>query len=320
MGIHPLEAVEQLAERAKEINRKRLIELNNRDLQKTELKMTKEFVKCWNHTIGVPATTIANGRAVVNNADALWRPKYCLAKMANTYSRNTAKNTEHENQECRTKNPRMVWNALGCDYGVTLRERFKSNNLTFVDELIAERLSGEIVESPTTQAMMQALWWSRWPWTPTKTRRAPMHVKWDSYSRPTRLVGHQSRCVVYENNVPIGGVEIKCPSTKKHVEYFQGRCPHNTNRKWCTTWLWLTHCNGLTLFFDPRIQKNLFIFRVNRNDPQIEMDLEMRKQSYLKFWDKLQTYERQITEWFRILASGQRIFQSDGQTARHWYD
>lgn len=30
---HPLEAVKQLAERAKEINRKRLIELNNRDLQ-----------------------------------------------------------------------------------------------------------------------------------------------------------------------------------------------------------------------------------------------------------------------------------------------
>lgn len=31
---YPLDTVEQLAERAKEINRKRLIELNNRDLQK----------------------------------------------------------------------------------------------------------------------------------------------------------------------------------------------------------------------------------------------------------------------------------------------
>ena len=30
---YPLEAVKQLAARAKEINRKRLIELNNRDLQ-----------------------------------------------------------------------------------------------------------------------------------------------------------------------------------------------------------------------------------------------------------------------------------------------
>ena len=30
---HPMEAIEQLAQRVKEINRKRLIELNNRDLQ-----------------------------------------------------------------------------------------------------------------------------------------------------------------------------------------------------------------------------------------------------------------------------------------------
>jgi hypothetical protein len=35
---HPLETVEQLAERAKEINRKRLIELNNRDLQQNGIE------------------------------------------------------------------------------------------------------------------------------------------------------------------------------------------------------------------------------------------------------------------------------------------
>jgi len=46
--------------------------------------------------------------------------------------------------------------------------------------------------------------------------------------------------------------------------------------------------------FDPRISKNLFIFRVHRNDPDIQLDLEMRKMEYLKFWDKLQKYERKI--------------------------
>lgn len=35
---HPLETVEQLAERAKEINRKRLIELNNRDLRENGIE------------------------------------------------------------------------------------------------------------------------------------------------------------------------------------------------------------------------------------------------------------------------------------------
>ena len=35
---YPLEAVEALAARAKEINRKRLIELNNRDLQQNGIE------------------------------------------------------------------------------------------------------------------------------------------------------------------------------------------------------------------------------------------------------------------------------------------
>jgi hypothetical protein len=35
---HPLEAVEQLAERAKEINRNRLIELNQRDLKENGIE------------------------------------------------------------------------------------------------------------------------------------------------------------------------------------------------------------------------------------------------------------------------------------------
>jgi len=44
--------------------------------------------------------------------------------------------------------------------------------------------------------------------------------------------------------------------------------------------------------FDPRISKNFFKFRIHRTDPQIEMDLEMRKMEYLKFWDKLKKYRR----------------------------
>jgi hypothetical protein len=46
--------------------------------------------------------------------------------------------------------------------------------------------------------------------------------------------------------------------------------------------------------FDPRISKNLFIFRVHRDDPDVSLDLEMRKMEYLKFWDKLQKYEQKI--------------------------
>ena len=35
---YPMEAVEELAQRAKEINRKRLIELNNRDLRENGIE------------------------------------------------------------------------------------------------------------------------------------------------------------------------------------------------------------------------------------------------------------------------------------------
>ena len=46
---------------------------------------------------------------------------------------------------------------LGVITGSRCANIFKSNNLTFIDELIAERLSGEIIESPTTQAMQHGI-------------------------------------------------------------------------------------------------------------------------------------------------------------------
>ena len=48
--------------------------------------------------------------------------------------------------------------------------------------------------------------------------------------------------------------------------------------------------------FDPRVQKKLLTFRIHRNDPDVEMEIEMRKMKYLEFWNKLQKYERQILE------------------------
>lgn len=188
---------------------------------------------------------------------------------------------------------------LGVITGSRCKNVFRSNNLSFIDELIAERLSGDIVESPTTQAMMHGILMEP--------------VALDAYKQKTgndaREVGfciHDNLdylaispdALVYENGTPIGGVEIKCPSTKKHIEYIrQGKVPAEYISQVMHYFIVVDSLEWVDFVsFDPRIQKNLFIFRVNRNDPQIEMDLEMRKQSYLKFWDKLQTYERQITE------------------------
>ena len=46
---------------------------------------------------------------------------------------------------------------LGVITGSRCKNVFKSANLSFIDELIAERLSGDIIESPTTEAMRHGI-------------------------------------------------------------------------------------------------------------------------------------------------------------------
>jgi hypothetical protein len=104
--------------------------------------------------------------------------------------------------------------------------------------------------------------------------------------------------LVYEDGVPIGGVEIKCPSSKKHIEYLRGgKVPAHLQTSSDALLFVVDSIQWVDFVsFDPRISKNLFIFRVRRDDPDVALDLEMRKMEYLKFWDKLKKYERQILE------------------------
>ena len=188
---------------------------------------------------------------------------------------------------------------LGVITGSRCKNVFKSNNLSFIDELIAERLSGEIIESPTTAAMRHGIMME-----PVALDEYRMRTGYDA--REIGFCIHDNLdylaispdALVYENDTPIGGVEIKCPSTKNHIQYIRmNKVPAEYLSQVLHYFIVIDSLEWVDFVsFDPRIQKNLFIFRVNRNDPQIQMDLEMRKQSYLKFWDKLQTYERQITE------------------------
>lgn len=188
---------------------------------------------------------------------------------------------------------------LGVITGSRCKNVFKSNNLTFIDELIAERLSGEIVETPTTQAMQHGIMME-----PVALDEYRMRTGNDA--REIGFCIHDEHdflaispdALVYEKDVPVGGVEIKCPSTKKHVEYLRmNKIPAEYKSQIMHYFIVIDSLQWIDFVsFDPRIQKNLFIFRIHRNDPDVSLDLEMRKQSYLKFWDKLQKYERQILE------------------------
>ena len=188
---------------------------------------------------------------------------------------------------------------LGVITGSRCANVFKSANLSFVDELIAERLSGEIVESPTTQAMMHGIMME-----PVALDEYRMRTGADA--REVGFVIHKNvdwlaispDALVYQNDTPIGGVEIKCPSTKKHVEYIrQGKVPAQYKSQVMHYFIVIDSLQWVDFVsYDPRIQKNMFIFRVHRDDKDVQLDLEMRKGEYFKFWDKLQKYERQITE------------------------
>lgn len=104
--------------------------------------------------------------------------------------------------------------------------------------------------------------------------------------------------LVYQNGTPIGGVEIKCPSTKKHIEYIRmNKVPAEYISQVLHYFIVIDSLEWVDFVsFDPRIQKNLFIFRIRRDDVDVANDIEMRKMEYIKFWNKLQKYERQILE------------------------
>ena len=188
---------------------------------------------------------------------------------------------------------------LGVITGSRCKNVFKSANLSFIDELIAERLSGDIVESPTTQAMMHGILME-----PVALDEYRMRTGADA--REIGFCIHDTLpylaispdALVYQNGTPIGGVEIKCPSTKKHIEYIrQNKIPAEYISQVMHYFIVIDSLEWVDFVsFDPRIQKNLFIFRIHRNDTDVANDIEMRKMEYIKFWNKLQKYEQQILE------------------------
>lgn len=187
---------------------------------------------------------------------------------------------------------------LGVITGSRCGNVFKSNNLAFADLLIAERLSGDIVESPTTEAMRHGILLE-----PVALERYRMKTGADA--REVGFCIHDEHdflaispdALVYQNGTPIGGVEIKCPSTKNHVSYIRGgRVPAIYLAQVMHYFVVVDSLEWVDFVsFDPRMSPSLFIFRVHRHDPEVQKDIEARKSEYLKFWKKVQKYEQQIT-------------------------
>jgi putative phage-type endonuclease len=182
---------------------------------------------------------------------------------------------------------------LGVITGSRAKSVFSKNNLPFVDELIAERLTGVIPEGFTSDAMRHGVLYE-----PEAIR-----VYEETTGRIVDEIGfcvHDSYpfiAVSPDGLINVGGkykgaVEVKCPSSKKHIEYMRiGRVP--TEYKYQVIHYFVVNEDLEWLDFvsyDPRLKNcKLHVYRVLREN--IANDISEALDAYLKFYDKLKKYE-----------------------------
>jgi len=187
---------------------------------------------------------------------------------------------------------------LGVITGSRAKKVFASNNLPFVDELIAEKVSGKMEELFQSKAMEHGVLFEPQALEEYVKRTGNnaqeigfcIHDEFD-------YIAVSPDALVLENGTYSGAVEIKCPSTKKHIEYIrQNKIPNEYKYQVlhyfvvCETVQWLDFVS-----YDPRLPKyNLFIKRVTRSE--LETDIEFALQQYKLFYEKLLKYEQKIKE------------------------
>jgi len=185
--------------------------------------------------------------------------------------------------------------------GTRVKTVIAKNNLPLVDELIAEKHSDTIEETFVNDAQQRGI--DLEPFAISEfEERTELNV--DSFGLVTneKFPGcHLSPdgLILDGSGVPLSGVEVKCPSTKKHVEYIR------TNRVPAEYKFQIYHyfaiCDTVqTMYFvsyDPRFEiRPIHIVQVNRED--IVEELQQFKTKLLKFIDKLSKYESQIIDTF----------------------
>ena len=187
---------------------------------------------------------------------------------------------------------------LGVITGSRAKKVFASNNLPFVDELIAEKVSGKMEELFQSKAMEHGVLFEPQALEEyvKRTGNNAQEIGFCIHDK-FNYIAVSPDALVLENGTYSGAVEIKCPSTKKHIEYIrQNKIPNEYKYQVlhyfvvCETVQWLDFVS-----YDPRLPKyNLFIKRVTRSE--LETDIEFALQQYKLFYEKLLKYEQKIKE------------------------
>lgn len=173
---------------------------------------------------------------------------------------------------------------------------FRSNNLTLVDEMIAERMTQSVEESFTSKAMEHGVLFEPEALKSynERTKNSAQEVGFCVHDKYDWLAVSPD-ALIFRDNIAVGAVEIKCPSSKKHIEYIrQNKMPNEYKHQIfhyfivIDTLQFLDFCS-----YDPRNRDlNTHIVRVTREE--IREELENVFANYMKFYSKLCKYEEEI--------------------------
>lgn len=186
---------------------------------------------------------------------------------------------------------------LGVVTGTRIKKAIAKDNLPLVDEIIAERGSQVIDDDSYTSEAMQR-----------GKDMEPVAVR--VYEKQTGLVCKEVGFGLHDTYDWLGispdrfvmvgrkrrkGIEVKCPGTKKHVQYIrQDQIPAEYRGQVLNYFLCEPDCETVDFIsYDDRFKpKPLFIKTVTREEVRKELDdLEAE---LIKFWNKVKSYEDKI--------------------------
>ena len=185
--------------------------------------------------------------------------------------------------------------------GTRVKMVMAKNDLPLIDELIAEKHSDLIEETFVNDAMQRGIDLEPFAIAEFEDRTDYQTESFGLVTNDLFPGCHLSPdgLVMDGAGVPMAGVEVKCPSTKKHVEYIRtDRVPAEYKFQ---VYHYFTICDTIeTMYFvsyDPRFEvRPIHIVTVHREE--IAEDLYNYKTALLKFIDKLNEYETQIIDTF----------------------
>lgn len=193
------------------------------------------------------------------------------------------------------------WHNLrkGSIGGTRVKGIFAKNNLPLIDELIAER-HAPVEETFVNEAMQRGIDLEPVAISEFEERTS---YKVDAVGLVTNDKLPECHLspdgLIMVNDNPIAGVEVKCPSTKKHVSYIRSnKLPAEYKYQ---VYHYFAMCDTIEkmffVSFDPRFEvRPIHIIQVYRKD--LESELKEYTEELKKFSEKLNKYESQIIDTF----------------------